>query len=326
MSINNKDNNLVTLTSLMTPHHTAVVTGAASGIGRAACHTFAVAGMRVWMIDVDADALQQSHAQVVQSCSSLTLKQRIIAKVLDVADAKAVQQLAEQVFAAGHGCHILFNNAGTGQGGGALSTDRVTVERVMSINVYGPIHACVAFVPRMKESKQPGMIIHTGSKNGITLPPGNLTYNMSKAALKCYTEGLEHELMKDRMEGEGKLRAVLLLPGWVNTNILINAERAVATVKGESYDPSQAVFHENKPHAGAWMPSQVMDELQQQVDEGKFYILCPDNDVDRDTDHARMTWAMNDIVLDRPPMSRWHPDYQDEFQEFVAKQAKTRKT
>ena len=89
-------------------------------------------------------------------------------------------------------------------------TDMKTVAFTMGVNTYGPIHGCLAFVPKMKESKQPGIIVNTGSKQGITMPPGNLTYNMSKAALKCYTEGLEHELRSN--EDSKHLRAALLIP------------------------------------------------------------------------------------------------------------------
>ncbi|GAX23553.1 hypothetical protein FisN_14Hh270 [Fistulifera solaris] len=308
---------VITLTSLMKADHTAVVTGASSGIGRAACLRFAQAGMHVWMIDNDAEELLLAQSLVKRHAANET--QIILAEVIDVADATAMQQLAEQVFAAGHGCHVLFNNAGIGLGGGAL-TEIEQVHRTMNVNTYGPIHGCLAFVPRMQASGQPGLVINTGSKQGITMPPGNLTYNMSKAALKCDTEGLEHEFMKTRYEQGGKLRAALLIPGWVNTSILLKAERAKAHAKGESYDPAQAFFHETKPQAGAWMPSQVIDFLQQELEEDKFYIVCPDNDVDRETDNLRMIWTMNDIVQDRPPLSRWHPDYKDKFDAFVQEQ------
>ena len=312
----------ITLTALMQPDHTAVVTGASSGIGRAACLRFAQAGMHVWMIDLDAEELLLAQA-LVKRHASTEAQQLILAEVIDVADANAMRLLAEQVFAAGHGCHVLMNNAGMGLGGGAL-TDMEVVQRTMNVNTYGPMHGCLAFVPRMKESQQPGIVINTGSKQGITMPPGNLTYNMSKAALKCYTEGLEHEFMKDRLEnGGGKLRAALLVPGWVNTSILLKAERAKAHAQGEAYDPAQAFFHEEKPQSGAWMPVQVIDFLQQELDdEKKFYILCPDNDVDRETDNLRMIWTMNDIVEDRPPLSRWHPEYKEKFDAFVAESKK----
>ena len=222
----------------------------------------------------------------------------------------AVQALADKVFANGGKCHFLMNNAGTGLGGGAM-TDMDMVQRVMSVNTYGPINGCLAFVPRMKE---PGIIVNTGSKQGITMPPGNLTYNMSKAALKTYTEGLEHEL---RQKSNRNLRAALLVPGWVNTSIVKKTIRDKAVVAGEAFDESSVPFHEDKPAEGAWMPSQVVEFMINELDKGRFYIICPDNDVDRETDNLRMTWTMQDITQDRPPLSRWHPDYKEEFSAFL---------
>lgn len=304
----------VTLTELMKHGNTAVVTGSSSGIGKCASIKFAAAGMNVWMIDVDAKELAAS--QKIAKAAAAHDDQLVLAEIVDVADASAMMSLVQQVFEATGKCHVLMNNAGIGLGGDSM-TDIKTVEKVMNVNTYGPIHGCQAFVPRMQESGEPGIIINTGSKQGITMPPGNLIYNMSKAALKCYTEGLEHELMKARVDGTGKLRAALLVPGWVNTSIALKSNRAKATAKGEIYDDSDAFFHETKPHADAWMPAQVVDFLKDELDNGRFYIICPDNDVDRATDNLRMTWTMQDITENRPPLSRWHPDYKDKFTEFL---------
>jgi hypothetical protein len=84
-----------------------------------------------------------------------------------------------------------------------------------------------------------------------------------------------------------------------------------------NFDPNSVFFHEGKPAPGAWMPQQVVDFMISELDAGRFYIICPDNDVDRHTDNLRMTWTMQDITEDRPPLSRWHPDYKDKFAEFV---------
>ena len=65
------------------------------------------------------------------------------------------------------------------------------------------------------------------------------------------------------------------------------------------------------------MPQQMVDFMVEELDKGSFYIVCPDNDVDRETDNLRMTWTMQDITQDRPPLSRWHPDYKEKFTEFL---------
>jgi NAD(P)-dependent dehydrogenase (short-subunit alcohol dehydrogenase family) len=308
-------NELVTLTEFMQHGYTAVVTGASSGIGRSACMKFASSGMNVWMIDVDATELSLAQKDTKEKYAKYD-DQLILAEVVDVSDYGAVSNLAKQVFETTGKCHILMNNAGIGLGGDSM-TDISILDKVMKVNTYGPIHGCLAFVPLMKESNEPGIIINTGSKQGITMPPGNLCYNMSKSALKVYTEGLEHELMTARTMGNGKLRAVLLIPGWVNTSIALKTNRHKAAEKGEVYDDEQAFFHEGKPHSDAWMPSQVIDYMQEEIDIGHFYIVCPDNDVDRLTDNLRMTWTMQDVTENRPPLSRWHPDYKEAFAEYL---------
>eukprot|EP00522_Entomoneis_paludosa_P000275 CAMPEP_0172473992 /NCGR_PEP_ID=MMETSP1065-20121228/69134_1 /TAXON_ID=265537 /ORGANISM="Amphiprora paludosa, Strain CCMP125" /LENGTH=335 /DNA_ID=CAMNT_0013232169 /DNA_START=42 /DNA_END=1049 /DNA_ORIENTATION=+ len=320
------DTTLISISDLMKPGHTAVVTGASSGIGKAASLSFAQAGMNVWMLDLDGPELLAAQKFVKQQVADkdTTTEQLILAEKVNVADPQALQLVADQVFsAAGEApshCHILMNNAGiTGQGGvpgcpGGPS-DMAPVHATMNVNLYGPVHGVQAFLPRMQASQQPGIIINTGSKQGITMPPGNLTYNMSKAALKCFTEGLEHELMKDRVQKGGKLRAALLVPGWVNTSILLKTVRAQ---KGDDFDETKHVFFsEAKPAAGAWMPSQVVDFMIAELDAGRFYIICPDHDVDRETDNLRMTWTMQDITQNRPPLSRWHEDYKEPFQAYL---------
>ena len=270
--------------------------------------------MNVWMVDIDAPELSVAQNLVQAAAATGTT---IESRVVNVADAAAMETLATEVFAAHKACHILMNNAGIGQGGNSM-TDMSTVQNVMSVNTYGPIHGCLAFVPKMKASQQEGIVINTGSKQGITMPPGNLTYNMSKAALKVYTEGLEHEFCKSRCNEGGKLRAALLIPGWVNTSIVLKVERAKAEAESKKFDAGTVFFHEDKPATGAWMPQQVVDFMIEEVNSGKFYVLCPDNDVDQHTDKLRMTWTMQDITEDRAPLSRWHPDYKDKFNEFLA--------
>jgi len=293
--------------------HTAVITGASSGIGRATAFYCVSKGMNVWMVDIDEDEL--AVAKELALAKQTNDGTKIETRTVDVSNMEKMESLAKEVFA-GSKCHFLMNNAGTGAGGGAM-TDMNVVDKVMGVNTYGPIHGCLAFVPKMKESDEPGIIVNTGSKQGITMPPGNLTYNMSKAALKAYTEGLEHEFMKERSESNGKLKAALLVPGWVNTSIVLKVERAKATEAGNAFDANSVFFHEDKPATGAWMPSQIVDFMVQELNKNRFYIICPDNDVDRETDNLRMTWTMQDITEDRAPLSRWHPDYTEKFTEFL---------
>lgn len=294
--------------SFLQPGCTAVITGASSGIGREAALYCAERGMNVWMVDVDATELHLAHQLVVSK--QMSPDQVIEARVVDVSDSVAMQDLSDEVFAVSGACHFLMNNAGVGSGGDAM-TDMETVHKVMGVNTYGPIHGCLAFIPKMKEMKEPSWVVNTGSKQGITMPPGNLTYNMSKAALKCYTEGLSYELK------DSNVQVAFLIPGWVNTSIVLKSLRAKAEAAGEEFDADSVFFHEDKPATGAWMPRQVIEYMIQHLDQGSFYIVCPDNDVDCELDKLRMTWTMQDITENRKPLSRWRPEYKDKFEEFL---------
>jgi hypothetical protein len=87
-------------------------------------------------------------------------------------------------------------------------------------------------------------------------------------------------------------------------------------VPGWTFTPMTAGDKSEKP-AGAWTPEQVIDFLLAGLGRGDFYILCPDNDVTREMDNARVLWAAGDIAENRPPLSRWHPDHKDAFAAFV---------
>ena len=294
----------------------ACITGASSGIGKAMAMKFGALGMTSYLVDVDEEELKKTAAEIKGA----------VPIVANVGDAAAMEGVAKKVFDEAGACHVLCNNAGTGKGGGPLSSVEV-FQKTLAVNTFGPINGCVAFVPRMKASGEPGIVINTGSKQGITAPPGNAVYNVSKSALKTYTEALEHDLRTTAPQ----LHAALLIPGWVNTSIMLKSKRDQAKEQGVPFNVDDVFFHEAKPQSGAWMPNQVVDFMLDELNQGKclfrrrshynhigkFYIVCPDNDVSRAVDNARMTWAMQDITEDRPPLSRWHPDYKEKFTAFL---------
>ncbi|KAJ1565633.1 hypothetical protein HK405_011925, partial [Cladochytrium tenue] len=291
--------------SVIRPGHLAVVTGAASGIGRAVARRLAKAGMAVMAADVDATALAASFA-ADDTGAAVTVRTAAV----DVSSAESVAALAAEAVAMGRGpVRMLVNCAGVGTGGGAFA-DLAKWERTVGINFWGVLNACQAFVPGMVASGLPCIVVNVGSKQGITAPPGNLAYNVSKAGVKVYTEGLQHELRNTPKPSD--VSAHLLIPGWVNTGIVAN------TFKAEGRDPSSIPFSEEKPASGAWMPDQVVDYMLQGLEQDQFYILCPDNEVDVATDHKRILWAAGDIVESRTPLSRWDPQYADAFKDFLA--------
>ena len=207
----------------------------------------------------------------------------------DVSWLESVQALKDKVYAAWGEVAVLMNNAGTAPGGGPW--DHVERWRkVLDVNLWGVINGVQTFAPAMLAQKTPGAIVNTGSKQGITCPPGDTAYNVSKAGVKVLSEALAHSL---RNEEGATISAHLLIPGSTFTGM---------TARGRTEKP-----------ADAWTPDQAVDFMLASMERGDFYILCPDNAVTRDTDERRMQWAAEDIIRNRPALSRWHPDYKDAF-------------
>ena len=267
----------------------AVITGGASGIGLAAAAAFARAGMKVCVADVDKARL----AEAATKLSSVTSATHVMTFAADVSKAESVTELERAVGAHFGGTDLLMNNAGI-QPGSTLFGEPDHWQRIIGVNMWGIINGARIFAPNMIACGNAGLIINTGSKQGITTPPGDPAYNVSKAGVKAFTEALQHELRN--IQGN-QVSAHLLIPGFVFTGL---------TARGRTEKP-----------AGAWTAEQTVDFMIGRIDAGDFYILCPDNDVPRQLDERRILWAAGDIVENRPPLSRWHPDYADAFAKFV---------
>lgn len=267
----------------------AVVTGGASGIGLAAAHHLAGSGLRVCLADLGGERLEAARQELLAAGAA---PKDVIAVATDVGDKAQLQALADHVYGAFGAVNVLINNAGM-QPGSSIFDAEGNWDRIIAVNMFGVVRGAQIFAPRMIAGGQPGLIINTGSKQGITTPPGDPAYNLSKAGVKVFTEALQHSL---RNTPDHQVEARLFIPGFVFTPL---------TANGRTEKP-----------AGAWTPEQTVDFLFKSVDRGDFYILCPDNEVDRRTDEKRIAWAAGDIVENRPPLSRWHPDYSDKFQEW----------
>lgn len=266
----------------------AVITGGASGIGLAAAAQFAKLGMTVAIADNRADLLDSATAEITAAGAS-----NVMVREVDVTDINAIQAFEAGIAEQFGGTDILMNNAGIQPGSSMFGPDE-NWQRTLDVNMWGIINTARVFAPRMIERGRPGAIITSGSKQGITTPPGNPAYNVAKSAIKTFTEALAHEL---RNTDGAQITAHLLIPGFVFTELTRN---------GRS----------EKPDA-AWTPEQTVEFMLDGLNNGDFYILCPDNDVSRDIDEKRMAWAMGDIIHNRQALSRWHPDYAEEFARYM---------
>jgi NAD(P)-dependent dehydrogenase (short-subunit alcohol dehydrogenase family) len=247
--------------------------------------------MRVCMADANAAALDAAAASVTRRARRAS---DVVAVTTDVSRREQVERLKQRAVDAFGGVALLMNNAGRGGDGGLLSpVDGWTA--MIDTNLWGVIHGVQVFAPAMIAAGGPGAIVNTGSKQGITCPPGNTAYNVSKAGVKVVTEALAHELRG--VEG-CQVTAHLLIPGFTHTGITSAAGS-------------------EKP-AGAWTAGQVIDFMMSRMAAGDFYILCPDNEVTRDIDEKRIAWAAGDIVENRPALSRWHPDFKEAFAAYMA--------
>jgi NAD(P)-dependent dehydrogenase (short-subunit alcohol dehydrogenase family) len=266
--------------SIFADGKSAVVTGAAGGIGLAIARACLSRGMRVTLADHDGDRLRTAAeglgGQVAQA-------------VCDVSDPAQVEALRDTAIKAHGPVDLLVNNAGVAHPNKPWS-GREGWEKTLAVNLWGVVNGLHAFVPGMLEEGREGAIVNLGSKQGITNPPGNAAYNVSKAGVKVVTEQLAWEFRQ--IEG-CRLSAHLLVPGFTFTGM---------TAGGANEKP-----------AGAWTGEQVAARMVDGIESGAFYIICQDNEVDWETDRKRIAWGAGDITEGRPALSRWHPDWAEAF-------------
>ncbi|KAF4455810.1 hypothetical protein F53441_2009 [Fusarium austroafricanum] len=277
-------------TDVFSPGSTALITGAGSGIGLAIAKTCRSKGMRTLLVDNNEeslDALTKKHFP--NDPDVVTSK----VDVASISDWQALKKLALDKFGS---IEFLVLNAGRGLRGTWGDDDYFRDNKTLETNLFGVIYGINTFLPVVQDAaaSKPTSIVITGSKQGITNPPGNPAYNASKAAVKTLAEHLSWDL-RDKSTS-----VHLLVPGWTFTGL------------------TRATPGAEKP-AGAWTAEQVAEYLYEKMGKNEFYIICPDNDVSEETDKKRMTWAAGDIVQRRPPLSRWREELKQEAEDTMAK-------
>ena len=273
----------------MTNGKTAVISGGASGIGLESAKRFLACGMNVVIADVkNLTSAKESLLEISNDESKVLIQE------CDVTNLDAIKELEILVRESFGKVHCLMGNAGMIAMGTKPWEEIEQLHKIMNTNFMGVVNLCNAFIPSMIAHGEDGVVINTGSKQGITRPPGNYAYNLSKASVVAYTEALSHAFITTE---DCKIKSHLLIPAFV-------------------YTPMISAFIPEKPEFAA-TTEETVDYFMEALKRDEFYILCPDNETNREIDEKRIQWAADDIIKNRPAMSRWHPDYQEEFEAFM---------
>ena len=214
----------------------AVVTGGASGVGRALARAFLGEGMKVVLADVEAPALEAAAQELSASGGTVTPVET------DVRNVESVQSLADRVFAEHGACHLLCNNAGVSVANlNVWETTPNDWTWVHGVNVHGVLHGIQAFVPRMLESGEEGLILNTSSGDGGVAPLAEQSvYASSKAAVSILTECLAAQLAAQQT----RLRAAIFYPsgGMLATGIWTTKRNRPGELARERPVPARAIF------------------------------------------------------------------------------------
>ena len=269
----------------------AVVTGAASGIGRALADKSAALGMKIVLADVEESALQQTEEGLKNSGA------QVLAVRTDVSQARDVEYLATLAFETYGAVHLLFNNAGVAAGTTTWDSSLTDWQWVLGVNLWGVIHGIHFFVPQMLAQDTEGHIVNTASAAGLISEGGMGIYSVSKHGVVTLSETLALELAARRT----KLKASVLCPEWVNTRIM-DAERnrpqaLQSASKEQQISPETVgkVPNIRKLVQKGISPSQVAETVFEAIRQEKFYILTHPNT------KQGVQQRMDDILQERMP-------------------------
>jgi NAD(P)-dependent dehydrogenase (short-subunit alcohol dehydrogenase family) len=268
----------------------AVVTGGASGIGRALAETFGREGMKVVLADVEPEALAKT------ACAIGDTGVEVLAVETDVTKQAEVDRLAEKTLAAFGGVHLVCNNAGVFAGGLCWSQPLADYQWVLGVNMWGVIHGVRTFVPIMLERGDEGHVVNTASMAALTANPYAAAYHMSKHAVLALSEVLYHEL-----RGIGaKIGVSALCPEAVATHIddcERNRPAGLRAASGPVPPDVELVNRAMRAAVAGGIPTQVIaDRVLRAVREDRFYVLS-----DADAWRRACESRLEDIRLGRNP-------------------------
>ncbi len=267
----------------------AVITGGASGLGRAMAERFARAGMSIVLADVEPNALAKAEAEMKAAGA------KVIGVRTDVSEAAEVEALAQQTLAAFGGVHLVANNAGVAEGGNVWDNTVADWEWVLGVNLWGVIHGVRVFTPIMLAQGSEGHIVNTASVAGLLSPPGMGIYSVSKHAVVALSECLHQDLAQKT----DKVKCSVLCPAYVPTGIADSGRnRPAALSETRHKSAADLALDANLKKAvqsGKLSAADVAEKVYEAVRDERFYILT----------HPKIKpsirWRMEDILQERNP-------------------------
>lgn len=244
----------------------AVVTGAASGIGRAIAARAAQERMRVVLADIEAGALERAAAELRATGAD------VLAVPTDVASAEAVAALAERTIAAYGAVHVLVNNAGVVSGGPLWERTLADWEWVLGVNLWGVVHGIRTFVPPMLAQTDGGYIVNTASAAGLVTAPSLGIYTVTKHAVVAISETLSAQLA----QRGGAVKVSVLCPMWVNTRLVESERNRPAALHNPPVggNATPAEVEAIRPFiASGKSPEAIADAVFEAIRDERFYIL-----------------------------------------------------
>jgi NAD(P)-dependent dehydrogenase (short-subunit alcohol dehydrogenase family) len=250
---------------------TAVVTGAASGIGCAMAARFLDVGMNLVLADVDAERLSKVEQSFKESGGN------VLGVPTDVSDAQQVQTLAQSTLDRFGAVHVLCNNAGVGYGGSSSWEAPLEAwQWVINVNLMGVVNGIHAFLPMMLEQDSDAHVVNTASIAGLVMNTINVIYGVSKHAVVALSESLHLELLAR----DARVKVSVLCPGPINTDIMNSSERLAP----DSVPPPPEPTPEQELLKGAYQtylergmePGEVAQRVLDAIRNERFYIITHD--------------------------------------------------